>query len=102
MVVPDQEDRHLARDGFKIMDSDLHILEPADLWERYIDPAFKDRAPIGLTDIRRGLGVVVEGQTYGHAAEGIGRKRRDYSTNLQHEHYTEVEKRNYDGVGMLG
>jgi uncharacterized protein len=92
----------VTKDGFKIMDSDLHILEPADLWERYIDPAFRDRAPRGLTDIRRGLGVELEGRKFGHAAEGVGRKRRDYSTSLQHEHYAEVERRNYDGTAMLG
>ena len=39
----------MAKDGFKVMDSDMHIVEPADLWERYIDPAFKDRAPRGLS-----------------------------------------------------
>ncbi len=27
-----------------IIDADGHILEPADAWERYIDPAFRDRA----------------------------------------------------------
>jgi hypothetical protein len=32
----------VAKNGFKAMDSDLHVLEPADLWERYIDPAFID------------------------------------------------------------
>jgi uncharacterized protein len=31
--------------GFKIMDSDMHIMEPVDLWERYIDRRFLDRAP---------------------------------------------------------
>ena len=92
----------MTRNGFRIMDSDLHILEPADLWERYIDPAFRDRAPRGLTDVTRGLGVDAGGSGTGHAAEGIERKRRDYSTYLQHEHYAEVERRNYDGVAMLG
>jgi uncharacterized protein len=92
----------VAKNGFKAIDSDLHVLEPADLWERYIDPRFKDRAPRGLTDVRRGLGVVVEGQVVGHAAEGIGRQRRDYASGLQHEHYAEAEARNYDGIGMLG
>ena len=38
----------MAQDGLKVMDSGMHIVEPADLWERYIDPAFKDRAPRGL------------------------------------------------------
>jgi len=27
-----------------IIDADGHILEPADAWERYIDPAYRDRA----------------------------------------------------------
>ena len=25
----------MAKNGFKAIDSDLHVLEPADLWERY-------------------------------------------------------------------
>jgi predicted TIM-barrel fold metal-dependent hydrolase len=29
----------------RIIDADSHVTEPADLWERYIDPRFKDRAP---------------------------------------------------------
>jgi predicted TIM-barrel fold metal-dependent hydrolase len=92
----------VAKNGFKAIDSDLHVLEPADLWERYIEPRFKDRAPRGLTDVRRGLGVMVEGQVIGHAAEGIGRQRRDYASDLQHEHYAEAEARNYDGIAILG
>ncbi len=27
----------MARNGFKILDSDMHLMEPVDLWERYID-----------------------------------------------------------------
>ena len=27
------------RDGWRIADSDMHVMEPADLWQRYIDPA---------------------------------------------------------------
>ena len=40
----------MARNGFRVLDSDLHIIEPPDLWQRYIDPEFRDRAPRGLTD----------------------------------------------------
>ena len=39
----------MARDGLKILDSDMHLMEPVDLWERYIDPKFKSEAPQGLT-----------------------------------------------------
>jgi uncharacterized protein len=39
------------KDGFRIVDSDAHVLEPHDLWSAYIDPAFRERAPrpVGLT-----------------------------------------------------
>ena len=39
----------MAKNGFKILDSDMHIMEPPDLWERYIDSKFKARAPRGVT-----------------------------------------------------
>ncbi len=39
----------MAKNGFKVFDSDMHIMEPPDLWPRYIDPEFKDIAPRGVT-----------------------------------------------------
>ena len=38
----------MAKNGFKILDSDMHIMEPPDLWEKYIDSKFKARAPRGV------------------------------------------------------
>jgi len=32
--------------GFKVMDSDLHTMEPDDLWVRYLDEPFKSFAPM--------------------------------------------------------
>ena len=37
----------MAKGGFNIFDSDMHIMEPRDLWERYIDPEYKSVAPRG-------------------------------------------------------
>src|SRR2546428_14036797 len=37
----------MAKGGFKLRDSDIDIIEPPDLWEGYIDPAFKAQAPRG-------------------------------------------------------
>ena len=34
----------MALDFNNIIDADGHILEPADMWEKYIDPKFRDRA----------------------------------------------------------
>src|SRR5499426_2513347 len=39
----------MAKSGFKISDSDMHIMEPPDLWERYIDAKFRALAPRGVT-----------------------------------------------------
>tara|TARA_B100001123_G_scaffold293398_1_gene327013 strand:+ start:330 stop:1466 length:1137 start_codon:yes stop_codon:yes gene_type:complete len=35
----------MAKQGFKIMDSDLHVLEPSDIFERYLEEPFLSRAP---------------------------------------------------------
>ena len=31
--------------GFRVLDSDLHVIEPSDLYDRYLDPAYRDRTP---------------------------------------------------------
>ena len=31
------------KNGLKVLDSDIHIMEPPDLWERYLEPPFKGR-----------------------------------------------------------
>jgi len=36
--------------SYHVVDADGHILAPLDLWERYMDPAFRDRAPRMVTD----------------------------------------------------
>ena len=38
----------MAKNGFKVLDSDMHVIEPRNLWQEYIDPAFKDRSPKGI------------------------------------------------------
>jgi predicted TIM-barrel fold metal-dependent hydrolase len=50
------------KNGFKVFDSDMHVLEPVDLWERYIEPEFRDRAPRGSTHSPMDVGVVVDGE----------------------------------------
>ena len=40
----------MAYNGYPVFDSDLHVIEPADLWARYIDPKYRDRGPVGLKD----------------------------------------------------
>ena len=35
----------MARDGYLILDSDLHMMEPGDLWARYLDAPFNQNPP---------------------------------------------------------
>jgi len=51
----------MAKNGFKIIDAELHVMEPADLWQKYIDPEFKDRAPRRLNERSWDIRTVVEG-----------------------------------------
>src|SRR5262245_25268967 len=37
--------RQAMKNGFKVLDSDLHTMEPDGLWERYLDEPFKKFAP---------------------------------------------------------
>ena len=55
------------KDGLRFVDSDMHIMEPPDLFERYLDPKFKHRisVPVG-SDGRPSRGpaaglIIVEG-----------------------------------------
>jgi predicted TIM-barrel fold metal-dependent hydrolase len=41
----------MARNDFKVLDSDMHLMEPVHLWERYVDSRFKAEAPRGLTSV---------------------------------------------------
>jgi len=35
----------MARDGYLILDSDLHMMEPDDLWARYLEGPHRDNPP---------------------------------------------------------
>jgi predicted TIM-barrel fold metal-dependent hydrolase len=50
----------MATKGPAIADSDMHVLEPPDLWQRYIDPAYRHAAPVGLTEMPRDMRVKVK------------------------------------------
>jgi predicted TIM-barrel fold metal-dependent hydrolase len=36
------------KDGLRFVDCDMHIMEPTDLFDRYLDPKFKDRVVLPL------------------------------------------------------
>ena len=50
----------MSTNGWLVADSDMHILEPPDLWTRYMDPRWRYAAPIGLTELQRDMRVKVK------------------------------------------
>ena len=74
------------KNGFKIADCDLHIFEPPDLWQKYIDPAYKHAAPIGLTEMRRDMGVRVGGRVMFRSGMVRPMNPRQSGTGWRDEH----------------
>jgi len=51
------------RDGFKILDSDMHLREPANLWDKYMEPEWREQAPKILSSTARSSAMVmIEGK----------------------------------------
>jgi predicted TIM-barrel fold metal-dependent hydrolase len=44
----------MARDGYKILDSDMHVFEPYDLYEKYMDAKWGERIPRGKPRTKHG------------------------------------------------
>jgi len=109
----------MARQGYLIMDSDLHMMEPDDLWARYLDPPFRDNPPrffgnyrVALTDNPQdkgnadaihgmevqGLAIpAFAGQT-GATASSRELQRR---SRARHPHFAVARARGYDASSTL-
>ncbi len=91
----------MAKNGFKAMDSDMHVFEPADLWQRYIDPKYADRAPVGLKRSFRDLGIEVEGKVLPIPRNPENPALAKYRNDFFHEKYGDAGERNFDGVSQV-
>ena len=56
-----------------VLSADSHVLEPADLWTNYIDPAFADRAPRVVNRLERKNGETIDGEFL--VCEGVAPQR---------------------------
>src|SRR3989442_3256993 len=81
----------------------MHVLEPPDLWQRYIDPAWKHAAPVGLTELRRDMRVKVKSSVVlriGTVRPQRGDAAGPWST-AQDDAFAEAEGRGWDAVSQL-
>ena len=63
--------RRIICRAYNVIDSDGHILEPLTLWNDYMDPGFRDRAPKLVIDKDGKERLLVEEQILG-SQQGMG------------------------------
>jgi uncharacterized protein len=83
----------MARDGLRWMDSDMHLAEPGDLWQGYIEPELRERVP-ALTGVMPDYDVL--GRSTIPAIEQIRSTRTDMFLE-----YLSPDQRCIDPAGQL-
>jgi predicted TIM-barrel fold metal-dependent hydrolase len=91
----------MAKNGFLIMDSDMHVMEPPDLWQRYMSDEFRSMAPVGQTSENvRDLRVIFPGDTANDSpATGVPHRGRNYARNQAL--YADHSRRGWTGEVQL-
>ena len=90
----------------KILDSDMHVHEPWDIWLNYISPEFRDRAPVGTTKDPMDMNTLVDGKPIGFAQDTGVRDNREEQIHrevekLQAERLPEGIARGFDAVSQV-
>jgi hypothetical protein len=109
----------MARDGYLILDSDLHMMEPDDLWARYLVPPYRTNPPRffgaqhqqlaessadkGNADtiegmVVQGLAIPAHGKSPGAAASRRELRRR---SRAAHPHFNVARARGFDPISTL-
>jgi predicted TIM-barrel fold metal-dependent hydrolase len=90
----------MARSGFMVMDSDMHVYDPPDLYVKYMNPKWGDRIPRGESRT---------GERHGRAEMRVGdgtsmRPRNDEFLRSEErvaDRYTFAVRRGYDPISQL-
>ena len=92
------------RDGYKVFDADAHVVEPKDIWERFLDAKFKDRVSWAqpFPGMDRFRPATVDGRytqshktLYGRQQEAVR-----WTTEAMTEKYGEVVAKGFDGASV--
>ncbi len=94
----------MAKRGLKVLDSDMHVFEPPDMWQRYMPKELRARAPRCKTNEPRDFSMEFEGQTiplpslHGSAAST---KARQAAEKAQERQYAQSIKRSWDAASQV-
>ncbi len=95
------------KNGFKVMDSDIHVMEPADLYSKYMDPKWGDAVPrpqgprpsTGIYTWVKADGSRV--RTLPAELEGLRDPVRGAGDRMADPRFAEALERDYDARSML-
>lgn len=88
------------KNGFKIMDSDMHLREPADLWEKYLEAEWRDQGPKILSSTARSSAMVLVDGKILRGYQPIYRGGIFDATRIDAE-IAEARERGFDAVSQL-
>ena len=91
----------MAKNGFRMIDAEMHVMEPVDLWERYIDAEFKARAPRRLNERRWDIRTLVEGEVMASMVGGDWPALTDAEEKMLGDRYAEEIARNFDPASQV-
>jgi predicted TIM-barrel fold metal-dependent hydrolase len=89
------------KNGFRILDSDMHVMEPPDLWLEYTEAQYLDHAPRGLQRWVRDLAMVdAAGNPWGRPPEPVG-ARTGHKFNEDQVRYGPDQERGWTSAVQL-
>ena len=89
--------------GWLVGDSDMHVMEPPDLWERYIAADWRHAAPVGMQESERDIRVRVKNETMsriGRLAPRTGSFAWAWRPE-QDSHYRRASERGWDPTSQV-
>jgi hypothetical protein len=86
----------MAKNGFRMIDAEMHVMEPTDLWQRYIDPEFRARAPRRLSERRWDIRTLVEGEIMAQIPGGDWPAETGAEEAAMAQRYAEEIARDFD------
>ena len=87
----------MAKNGFNLIDAEMHVIEPPDLWTKRIDPEFKDRAPRRINEQAWDIRTVVDGQMLNYRENGLTETEENWLIGK----YSHAMRRNFDAGSQL-
>ncbi|MCH2531324.1 MAG: amidohydrolase [Dehalococcoidia bacterium] len=101
----------MSRNDFKVMDSDMHVIEPSDMFEKYLDQRFRPWAPqISRAPGKRGGVFLFQGERLPscdvdnpHRMYGMSAKTDDATAKMRLQGYngpSQLEAMNLEGIDI--